>query len=65
MNAAEAIAALDGLNELLKLITGWARQARERGEWTPEQQAAFEQRLTDVTNQPHWQQVRVILKGNP
>lgn len=54
MSASVAIAIIDGLSSLLQLVTAQAVAARERGEWTPEESAAFDAKLENLTNQPHW-----------
>lgn len=54
MTAAVAIAIIDGLNSLLQLVTNQVSAARERGEWTQEEEAAFDAKVEAITSQEHW-----------
>jgi hypothetical protein len=55
MNAAGVIAALDAVSTLLEFINEQARKARERGEWTPEEEAEYDAKATKVYASPEFQ----------
>ena len=54
MSGAEILAALEGLSMALGALQRLAQQARERGEWTSEDEAAFDAKLEKITAQPWW-----------
>jgi hypothetical protein len=47
--------ALAILAETMKFINQARAIARQDAEWTPEQEAAFDARIRQLTAQPHWQ----------
>lgn len=55
MTAAEVLALIDLASRAMALANSAIVRARERGEWTPEQEAEFQARRDQVTSRPHWQ----------
>jgi hypothetical protein len=54
MTAAQIIAVMDAIASLLKIINQAIAKGRERGEWTPEQEAEFDAKLTEIGEPDHW-----------
>lgn len=55
MTGAEIVAALDGIAALMKMVEGLIASGRERGEFTPEESAAFDAKLEALKSKPWWQ----------
>jgi hypothetical protein len=55
MTGAEILAILTGIQATMALIQAEVARAKERGEWTPEQEAAFDSKLKEMESQPYWQ----------
>lgn len=55
MTGLEIIGIMDAAAKLLDLINTAAEKARERGEWTPEEEAAFESKKAGIMAKAYWQ----------
>lgn len=50
-----AMLALAGVSELIKVISAVRENAKQNGEWTPEQEVEFQAKLKSTFAAPHWQ----------
>ena len=55
METAVIIAIISGAVEVLKLAPKWIKDAKERGELTPEQEAALDAKIASAPLKDHWQ----------
>lgn len=55
MTGLEIIAILDGINATLTVVNKLIAAGRERGEWTPDEEAAFDAKLSSL---PAWWTVK-------
>lgn len=54
-NTSESIVlGLSALESILALLVKLRSTAQQAGEWTPEQETDFQNRLDTVTSQEHW-----------
>lgn len=55
MTPEQILAILTGIQATLALINSAAYAARERGEWTPEQEQAFDEQMLALKAKDYWQ----------
>jgi len=55
METAAIIAIISGAVEVLKLAPKWIKDAKGRGELTPEQEAALDAKIANAGLKEHWQ----------
>jgi len=54
MGALEVVAAIEAASTILGFIDRAIAAGRERGEWTPEEEAAFDAKLSALKELPYW-----------
>lgn len=55
MSPVEILAILTGVNYTLEMVNRLAAGARERGEWTPEQEREFDEKMATLKAKDYWQ----------
>ena len=55
MTGPEILAAMEAASLLIDVIDKAAQRAKERGEFTPEQESAFDAKRAEIMSRPHWQ----------
>lgn len=61
MTPEQIFAAMSAAQLLIKLASDAVEKAKERGEWTPQQEAEFDAKLAEARQQAHW---KPTTKGN-
>lgn len=55
MNPALLLTAINAAGELIRFIQKSRATLQQSAEWTPEQEAAFDEKITKALAEPHWQ----------
>lgn len=55
MTPIQIVAIISAVGEILRVVTAARAEAQRTAEWTPEQEAAFQDALAAAKNSPAWQ----------